>query len=282
MAEPVLAQFTIRAKQEYIYRSNRILEIVGASVLISNAFTLLLDEAEKAGLRVQRIKANVSFSLQETQRAFGAGTLQVVELFRGGGNATLLFDSAESYRRANRAFTYAVLEKCPGMIPMGVCCPFTGDYRADYKALMARAEEEKNRMIPGRVVDTLPFALMDRNTFQPMTATCRKDGEIVRLTAEAAAKQKCGAEHTDNDTRLLDELVTERGTESMLAVVHADGNNMGKKIIHLLGENHDYDFCVNTMRRFTEDTNEAFVKHGMKAVDKELETIRAEDRGRWR
>jgi hypothetical protein len=276
MAEPVLAQFTIRAKQEYIYRSNRILEIVGASALISDAFELLLDETEKAGLRVQRIKASVPFSLQETQREFGAGRLQIVELFRGGGNATLLFDSAESYRQTNHAFTYAVLAQCPGMIPMGVCCPFTGDYRADYKVLMARTEEEKNRMIPGRVIDTLPFALMDRNTFQPMTTTCRKGNEIVWLTAETAAKQERGTQCADDDTRLLDALVTERGTESMLAVVHADGNNMGKKIIHLLGENHDYDFCVNAMRRFTEDTNAAFVNCGMDAVHKELDAIRAE------
>jgi hypothetical protein len=117
---------------------------------------------------------------------------------------------------------------------------------------------------------------MDRNTFQPMSTTCRKGGEIVRLTAEAAAKQACGAQCADNDTRLLDALVTERGTESMLAVVHADGNNMGKKIIHLLGENHDYDFCVNAMRRFTEETNAAFVNCGMDAVHRELDAIRAE------
>ncbi|MCA5961898.1 hypothetical protein LC724_18065 [Blautia sp. RD014234] len=72
--------------------------------------------------------------------------------------------------------------------------------------------------------------------------------------------------------------MTEKGEESLLAIVHADGNNMGVKIQHLLDGHSDYDFCVSAMRRFTENINNAFVKTGIAGIKNELEILKKKTR----
>lgn len=55
---------------------------------------------------------------------------------------------------------------------MAACCEANGqNYSADYSALMAAVDAEKNRMLPGRADYAAPFALRDRTTNQPIV--CR-------------------------------------------------------------------------------------------------------------
>lgn len=282
-----LAQYTIRSKQDYIFRSNRLAEVTGASALIAGAFDRLFQCASEIGLRARRASEG-KFSLAGALRAFDGGELQLIELFEGGGNDTVLFDGAQSFRRLNAAFTYAVLRDCPGMVPLCVGIEAdAGDYPADYRRLMAEIEREKNRMAPG-VTPSVPFAMMDRNSFQPyaeaITLGSGREARKLRLTAENYAKWRCCLENglVNPHAAHLDDMSTERGEESLLAIVHADGNSMGVKIQRALGERRDYDFCVNEMRRFTRRVAEAFSERGRSAVEKELERIRAEYRGKLR
>ena len=80
----ILAQYTIRSKQEYIFRSNRLLDIVGGTEMIRDAFDWVFAAAEQEGVTCQ--PADVPFKLQAVQDAFAAGTLGMAELFRGGGH----------------------------------------------------------------------------------------------------------------------------------------------------------------------------------------------------
>lgn len=144
----ILAQYTIRSKQEYIFRSNRLLDIVGGTEMIRDAFDWVFAAAEQEGVTCQ--PADVLFKLQAVQDAFAAGTLGMAELFRGGGNLTVLYRDRDTYLRVNRRFSRLVLENAPGMVPMAACCEANGqNYSADYSALMAAVDAEKNRMLPG-------------------------------------------------------------------------------------------------------------------------------------
>ena len=46
----ILAQYTIRSKQEYIFRSNRLLDIVGGTEMIRDAFDWVFAAAEQEGV----------------------------------------------------------------------------------------------------------------------------------------------------------------------------------------------------------------------------------------
>ena len=272
---PYLGYYTIRSKQEYIFRTNVMVEITGASILISEAFDVLFKAADEDGLlRVRRIPKDMEerFSLQETLKAFKNGSCQMAEVFRGGGNDTVLFDSEDSFKLANACFTRRLQKECPGMIPLcvGIEVGNNGvwDYAADWGRLMTAVDSKKNSMTPMDSIAMLPFSMIDRKTFQPVAAVL-PDREDREVSAESKAKYDKGQEHnqTEQSNNELDDLVTEKGNESLLAVVHADGNGMGLKIRNRLNCSEEYDFCINQMRDFTEKTARVFAGNGRSAVE---------------
>ena len=270
----ILAQYTIRSKQEYIFRSNRLLDIVGGTEMIRDAFDWVFAAAEQEGVTCQ--PADVPFKLQAVQDAFAAGTLGMAELFRGGGNLTVLYRDRDTYLRVNRRFSRLVLENAPGMVPMAASCEANGqNYSADYSALMAAVDAEKNRMLPGRADYAAPFALRDRTTNQPIVCRVPFAGGQRELTAESRKKWEKGqrSDKRNDGNRLLDEMTTEWQEESLLAVIHADGNNMGVKIQQKLNGSIDYDFCVSTMRAFTAEIARVFAETGEASLQKTMAAL---------
>lgn len=249
-----LVQYSIRSKQEYIFRTNAMRQITGGSALISKAWDMLFDSAEDVGLKVKRLNGLDDSFPTDTNEAFEGG-YDMVDLFRGGGNDTVLFRDENAFRIANGAFTRTLLEKAPGMIPMCVGVEATLDYRKDWGDLMDESEKIKNSMMPGRSIAMMPFSQMDRKTFQPIVTA--NDTE---LSAEALAKQNAskGDPSITEKNSKLDNLLNKNDSKSLLAVIHADGNNMGAKIIKLLGNESDYSVCIPLMRKFTRCTAQAF------------------------
>ncbi len=271
----VIAQYTIRSKQKYIFKTNKIKDIVGASDIISHAWDILFEAAEKADMILRKADDREPFSLEGIKDEFNNGSLAGVELFRGGGNETFLFKDEEKYKKLNQYFSYRVIKEYPGLVPMAVCTEVTGDYRKDYAALMKEAEKKKKVMFPGRNDFLVPFAMVDRNTFQPCTDTETMAGKTERISSETKSKRKAGKAVIDTDpaVKILDDMVTRRGEESLLAIVHADGNNMGSKIQLMLGDKKDYDSCVRMMRKFTGETAEVFTSVGLDAMTQKREDL---------
>ncbi len=273
--KPFLVQYTIRSKQNYIFKTNRLKEVTGASVLIANAFERLHACAGKIGLVVQRADPAVPFSLEAALKAFEEGTLQVAELYQGGGNDTLLVNSEDTFRRLNEAYTYELMVEVPGMIPLCVGVPMCEerDYRKDYENLSAVSSLQKSVMISGQPHDGLPFSMIDSNTRQPFQPDKPRIGAKEHYTGESLAKQKqyLISEWQDESASELDELLGEK--DSMLAIVHADGNNMGKKLREKLGDEKDYDTCVRILREFSREIDRVFVEEGSAAVEEEKKQI---------
>ena len=277
----ILAQYTIRSKQEYIFKTNRVLEIIGASENIANIWDELFKVAEEKQLKFERLSNE--FDMKAVQSKFSDGSLNFVELFCGGGNETILFDSdikrdengesksideTSSFFKLNRAFSYMLITKYPGMIPMVAYVELTGNYSEDYKKLMEESDRKKNIMEPIWNMFTVPFAMMDRSTFQPYSHKKNIGGNFVRMSDESNGKYEVGQRlrNKNDDIRLFDEMVTRKGKESLLAVVHADGNNMGTKIMGMLSNESDYDKAVRLMRNFTKITADCFEIKGEEAL----------------
>ena len=113
----VLAQYTIRSKQNYIFKTNRIVEIVGASKLISNAWEEFFEVAERIGFAVIRNSGD-EFDLDATSKKLEEHKRTVVELFQGGGNLTVLFASRDSFVELNKSFSFYILKNRPDMRPL--------------------------------------------------------------------------------------------------------------------------------------------------------------------
>ncbi len=274
MANYLLAQYTIRSKQAYIFRTNALREISGGSALIRDVWNdVLFVAVEELGITYRR--AGNDFQAQRKDDPFSLEAFQnsgfrIEELFCGGGNETLLYKDEETYLAVNKAFTRKLLDMCPGMVPLCVAVKTTDDYQTDYKNLMLAVQRAKSSMSQVRETAMLPFSMMDRKTFQPITKILSMDignGKRIKkeLSAESYAKwKKCRSDERITDrNRMLDDIAGQTdNSHHLLAIVHADGNNMGMKIQKFLGEEKSYNICVSRMRRFVNEIASAFTGDG--------------------
>lgn len=279
---PVLAYYSIRSKQEYIYRTNAIREIVGASEIIKNAFNYF-----KTAGRIL-FDLDKEFKLDEIK---DFADYDGVVLTEGGGNLIVLFKNESLCKKYNSEFSVQLLKQYSTLTPLCAFVPVDlekNDYAGDYRALMEEADRLKRTDMPLTSCNTLPFVKMNRNTWQPIIDPKKIFPACghAELTAESAAKyaQEKLAETADGESsdlikniKLLDELVTEKGEESLLAVVYADGNNMGRKIGELLKGVSDYDGSVRLLREKSKEIDDHFIGVGGDAVKKKLKELQ-EDR----
>ena len=258
MGNPVLARYSIRSKQEYIFKTNRLVEIDGASKIIAGAFVVLFECVENCQYRYERAETPVKFDLADVLRRFGEKSLDMLELYEGGGNCAVLYRDMDVCRNVNMSYTRRILEDFPGLLPMYAGVELDGkyNYAEDMEKLKAAEEIEKNQMFPGRGGYALPFSKMDRVTFQPLSGFDDVGGQRKEFSAESLSKRrKYKAEQEKNgkngrqnqEGRDLDDI------GRLLAIVHADGNNMGLKIRKRLDGETDYNVCVNAMRDLTRE-----------------------------
>lgn len=272
----LLVQYTIRSKQSYIFRTNKLLEITGASKIISDTYDVLMECAtEVIELKNKKEENNDSVSEKSEEEKFEN---EMIELFRGGGNDTFLVSSIDTLKEINKLYSYKLLNEYPGLISMVVYVPVTGNYCADYKALMKEATRKKNLMVPQYLFDALPFSQRKRENLQVINRELYIEKENIQYSNESYAKWERGKKDRDDNIKFFDDQITKKGEESLLAIVHADGNNMGKKIKELTENKDSYEDCVKLMRQFTDDTKKAF-KDTSKYLGEEVKRIIAENPG---
>ncbi|MEF9863936.1 MAG: hypothetical protein RR777_03250 [Christensenellaceae bacterium] len=275
---PVLAMYNIRSKQKFIYETNRIKSIVGASHMITDAFKdYLYDEAiyqpknEAFSFKDMLVRLGV----HDTEKTQGAKTYCGEIIYEGGGNLFVVYKSEDDFVRYNKKFCRNLLINTNGLTPLFACVPVSENYQNDRKALQEKCDILKKQQAPLCTVNTLPFVLMDRNVWEPITK--KTITPQMEFTARNAAKQKKYdekkvkfSEQEIENVKFLDDLCTQKGSESLLAVVYIDGNNIGNKFANILDKKTDYDSCITTLRNKSCEVNNVFVNNGIKAVQENL------------
>ncbi|EFU76498.1 hypothetical protein [Lachnoanaerobaculum saburreum] len=272
----VLAMYDIRGKQEFIYRSGKIKEIMGASWIIRDLFKdylydaaieyrniilkkYLTEDVDRRKPDVQAIKGYDpnketldKFSFEEFETNMKSEQYIGEIVYDGGGNFILLFKSKEVAVGVTEIFTKKVLKNTGSLRVLCTyiedinpdCYQSAGDKSGDYDRLY-----EKHRLTEGSVLvsipyGTLPIVQTDPGTGNPLTAyyiNTPNESGYIKLSLENQAKRtKYETEYSnfdENDKKILDEIVEEtRGEDSMLAVFYIDGNNMGAKVQECLKE----------------------------------------------
>ena len=64
-------------------------------------------------------------------------------------------------------------------------------------------------------------------------------------------------------------MITEKGEESLLAVIYIDGNNMGAKVDSCLdaGDDKSYETCVKALREFSDEIQTHYIDNRIRDVD---------------
>jgi hypothetical protein len=248
--------------QSYIFGSNRLRDNIGASHLVEQATrTWVYDTLAQTG--VTNLKQQIALDdtqPYDPQQTFGQGNVQAELLYAGGGNVVILFDSRALAEQWTRRYTRVLAQHAPGMVVVVVhSAPFAWDpYGSD---LPQRLE--------GVMQNELAIAKQNRQPSAPLlglgvTATCQSTG-LVAVGTQRDKKQEPSSERrvssevqtkvsgeTQNraDQRFrdmfqsfvhrgqglglklpydFDNLGRTHGEQSYIAVVHADGNGMGKR-----------------------------------------------------
>ncbi|MGN0362557.1 MAG: Cas10/Cmr2 second palm domain-containing protein, partial [Bilifractor sp.] len=129
------------------------------------------------------------------------------------------------------------------------------DYRENYRRLQEEMSRVKAGMVVSHPIGAMPFMKVEAKTGYPVSArvpSClpgeREIGTETMLKREAGTRIERLTEHQRS---ILDNYVTEKGVDSILAVVHIDGNNMGMRIGELIRNDRTYESAISKMRQIS-------------------------------
>lgn len=285
----VLAMYDVRGKQEYIYRSNKIKEIIGASAIIRDVFKTYLYPAAKE-IRDQKFGKQEGEAIycydSDKREAFSkalfedrmSGEQYLGEVvYDGGGNFLILYRDRETCIDINKIFTRSLMKET---YSLKVLCtihenPDFDHYQKDQKELYAKHRDHEARESVIYPVNSLPIVQVDPQTSRPLAVmyqtTLARNEEPEKLSIERLAKYKKYEEEEDDSEKILDKIITEKGEESLLAVIYIDGNNMGQQVQECLEGKESYEECVTELRRFSADIQKNYVDDRIKAINNRLD-----------
>lgn len=303
-----LAMYDVRGKQEYIFKTNKLKEIVGGSCIIRDCFKEYLfpsaeeymrRKAKKEGIPlsddavcgiynyndsenepeyISEINKGKEFSQKTFERMMQdekcAARYAGEVVYEGGGNFFVLYKDKETCIEINKIFTRKLLKE---LYTLKVLCTYIElenglvNFIEDRKKLYEKhriSEAEESVICP---VNTLPFVQVDEVTSLPLTKYNENTRKKVSTEAEAKLAKHLDVYNEKYGEKDLDKLVTRKGEESLLAVVYIDGNNMGAKVQNVLGRETSYDQCVKKLRETSEFIQKNYVEDRIKDIDQMLE-----------
>lgn len=303
-----LAMYDVRGKQEYIFKTNKLKEIVGGSCIIRDCFKEYLfpsaeeymrrkakkegiplsddavcgiynyNDSEKEPKYISEINKGKEFSQKAFERMMQdekcAARYAGEVVYEGGGNFFVLYKDKETCIEINKIFTRKLLKE---LYTLKVLCTYIElenglvNFIEDRKELYEKhriSEAEESVICP---VNTLPFVQVDEITSLPLTKYNENTRKKVSTEAEAKLAKHLDVYNEKYGEKDLDKLVTRKGEESLLAVVYIDGNNMGAKVQNVLGTETSYDQCVKKLRETSEFIQKNYVEDRIKDIDQMLE-----------
>ncbi len=274
-----MTQFTVTVvdttgKQNYIFSSNRLRENIGASSLLSQSTQEWVEETLG--------KLDVPKKYQE--EAIEISELNAELIYAVGGNALLLFKSREIALRFTHILSKRVVEKAPGVNLLVAHKDFDWELNNLYSEVenlkKYEIERQKSERIPSVPLLGLGVTASCNSTQLPAVDSSDKyiqysEGEEAdsylistetkqKLKAVAKANQKLQnifAEVVDGNLYQFpyrtDHLGRSEGESSYAAIVHADGNGMGKRFQKYGKEAKNNREYIQRMRDFSKSVEQA-------------------------
>ena len=245
--QQVLAMYDVRGIQSYIFKSNAAKEIVGASALVERIITEGLQEYIRTQETSKDSCQYMTDWTKDDPKAFLENPeVEMQILFIGGGNAYVLFRHGRECEKVNRFLAKYLLDRTYSLNLAVAVVPKTDSYMGDYEAINNRLREIKASMPLNMPVGAMPFMAADSITGLPLT---KKDVDGNYYSTEAILKR--AAFPKTEDEKLFDNMVTEKGDNSTLAVFHIDGNSMGNTIRKEMEKTDGYEEAIAKMRKLS-------------------------------
>lgn len=250
----VLAMYDIREIQSFIFKTNKVKDMMGASRLVED---LLWKGLKKC---LESTYENSEYILDwDTEEAILAdkGTLRLDTkkeiraqvLFIGGGNAYILYRTGEDARKVNRKLAVWLQKNSYSLQLVTAAVRRSESFQEDYHSLQEEMNLVKRRMNRTAFLGAFPVMEREKDTGLPVTAMIKEGSGEDKLCVSRETQLKRAALPNEQKRHIFDKLVDKKGEDSTLAVVHIDGNNMGNRILELLKRVQTYPDAVERMRQ---------------------------------
>jgi hypothetical protein len=229
--------------QNYIFGSNELKQIIGASELVLQATQdWVFEELAKLPLPVNVQPVPEEPDGWKITAPVLAGDWAAQVIYAGGGNAVILFADAEDAKKVASELSSKVLREAPGLRIIVTKRPFDLTQQSLKGELneLRRAAAQRKRT-PPRSAPLLGLGVTAACVYTGAPAVDRRERRWI--SAEARAKQDAAG---DGEKRLRCHLrnvglagfgfisdfnqLGEHGEASYMALIHTDGNGMGQRI----------------------------------------------------
>ncbi|HIY02974.1 MAG TPA: hypothetical protein IAA26_14210 [Candidatus Blautia faecipullorum] len=266
--EPYMAMYDVRGIQDYIFKTNYAKEIIGASYLVDSIIINGLREYIKTLEPGEQCRYMLDWEHDDASAFQSHEEILMQVMFIGGGNSYVLFRDKETAHRVNRYLGRYILEHTYSL-NLAVAMLKKGDsYAKDYQNINKEMQRIKAKMPEVRPVGALPFMDRDSITGFPLCKERKEHGEEHIYCTEAALKRDAflkretvyaeASGKKDNAEKIFDNMVTEKGENSSLAICHIDGNSMGIRIQKRMQNIESYEEAIPVMREISMQIAKSF------------------------
>ena len=265
--------------QPYIFGSNRLRENIGASYLVSQATDDWAREALHTFARKDINRKVYAFAPEkhqpEAKPRIEDDGLAAELVYAGGGNTVLLFSDKQYAVQFTKILSKRILEEAPGINLVAVHQEFDWDTESLYKVVQNLMKNDLDAKKQSRILSAPLLGL-------GVTATCRstqlvavkmsepfEEDEPYLISTEIDAKLKFVSQANDKLQQMFvtslgsykfplrtDKMGRSEGDSSYSAVIHADGNGMGKRFQNFVKDKCNRDYIID-MRKLSHSINQA-------------------------
>lgn len=255
--------YDVRGIQEYIFRTNKLKEIIGASEIVRGITEELFKKtADSLGYNVELAEGQLKFKFDEPN------DFDAEIFYNGGGNLLVLFEDDDKAQALNTAMRIQLVKDTYSLqlAIAGIEITSESAYQEDYRNLRKEMEKVKLNMPPLSLVSSFPFTLNDPDTGMPFSQEL--NGK--KTTYETKKKLEKYVSIKDDVVANINEMGSCEG-DNKIAVIHIDGNNMGKKVASKINGVTNYKKAAEILRDFSDSVDELFTKKALKRVKDKLE-----------
>lgn len=279
--------------QPYIFGSNRLRENVGASHLVKQATEAWAREALESAVPA-RHNWQTDGALETTKR-IEAGAIDAEVVYASGGNVVVIFKEASAARQFTSALSKIVLRRAPSLNLVVAQMPFDslGTNQLPIDETFRLLDQQKRQL---KYVST-PLLGVGVTTRCQSTGLPAADYVYIKeddpTTYYLASNEVIAKWHASNDShdalqqqfggtledtfafpKDMDDLGRSEGEHSYVAVVHADGNSMGKRIQDIRKTILDDRKYITKIRQFSQELNNATQQALTSTLRKLVDSIR--------
>ena len=265
----ILSIYDVSGIQEYIFATSRLSENAGASEIVGRVLKERLPKVLEAVAKAMGGRTAANWRNAEDFQIPQDADLLAEIVYIGGGSAIVAYRNLDFYDKVNEAFAKDLLETS---YTLSLATAYVDTDFFHYKKDRERLEEDleavKARMLRQRPMGALPIVAQEALTSLPVTqrygspdqAPCQNLSTLQALKRQAYEAIRHNAESLYGgslppDVSLaveMEDLISQKGVDGFVAVVHIDGNGMGELVRNASRESMGYQDSVRQMRKLSQ------------------------------